>query len=121
MDYRAWRRGLTLWATTGRVSAPLAADRLATTEPPAPLVIDVRTPREHRQQRVAGSINIPLNHLTERLSELAEGPASVGALRGRLPILDCGEPPAAARLHECGRNRGGHRGWEAAHLPLVSD
>src|SRR5436190_14938578 len=53
-----------LTASTERLSAPVAADRLAGGES---LAIDVRAPREREQKRVAGSISMPLNHLTERL------------------------------------------------------
>src|SRR5438093_8016794 len=41
-----------LVATTGRVSPPLAAARLGAAAPLAPLVLDVRTPREHAQQHL---------------------------------------------------------------------
>ena len=34
------------------------------------MVLDVRTPREWAGKHIAGSLNIPLNHLTERLSEI---------------------------------------------------
>src|SRR5687768_11375418 len=57
-----------LTAITERISASLAAERLA--GPQAPLLVDVRAPGEHRQKSVRGSVNIPLNHLTERLEEL---------------------------------------------------
>src|SRR5439155_16591262 len=56
-----------LTAETERLSAAVAAERLADG---APLVVDVRTPGERDQKRVAGSVGIPLNHLTERLEEL---------------------------------------------------
>src|SRR5207247_6866948 len=56
-----------LTATTERVSAPLASERLATG---APLAVDVRSPREREQKSVGGSLSIPLNHLLERVQEL---------------------------------------------------
>src|SRR5436853_6013194 len=56
-----------LTATTERVSAPLASERLATG---APLAVDVRSPREREQKSVSGSLSIPLNHLLERVQEL---------------------------------------------------
>jgi glyoxylase-like metal-dependent hydrolase (beta-lactamase superfamily II) len=110
-----------LIATTERVSAPLAADRLATTEPPAPILVDVRTPREYAQQHVAGSVNIPLNHLTERLSELP---------KDRLLLVHCAggyrSSIAASLLEQHGYTKvdeiaGGLVAWEAARLPLVSE
>ncbi len=57
-----------LTAATVRLSAPLSAELLASTEPP--LLIDVRTQREHDQKHIAASLNIPLNRLSERAQEL---------------------------------------------------
>jgi len=55
-------------AGTERVSAGVAARRLASDTPP--LVVDVRTATERAQKHVAGSVHIPLNHLMQRLSEI---------------------------------------------------
>ena len=38
--------------------------------PAPPLVLDVRNPKELIQGRIEGSVNIPLNHLRERMHEL---------------------------------------------------
>ena len=38
--------------------------------PAPPLVLDVRNPKELTQGRIEGSVNIPLNHLRERMHEL---------------------------------------------------
>src|ERR1700752_3910294 len=57
-----------LTVTTERISASLAAERLAGPHPP--FVVDVRMPAEHRQKFVRGSVNLPLNHLAERVKEL---------------------------------------------------
>ena len=35
-----------------------------------PLVVDVRTEREWSEQRIDGSVNVPLSRLAERLDEL---------------------------------------------------
>src|SRR5262245_27718357 len=56
-----------LTATTERVSAAVAAERLAGD---APLIVDIRTPGERGEKRVAGSVALPLNHLTDRMDEL---------------------------------------------------
>src|SRR5678816_4444216 len=55
-----------LTATTERVSAPLAAERLSE----GALAVDVRTPGERAQKSVAGSVGIPLSQLAERAKEL---------------------------------------------------
>lgn len=39
-----------------------------------PTVVDVRTPGEYMGGHVAGSINIPLNEIAERLEELKQLP-----------------------------------------------
>src|SRR6185295_493334 len=55
-----------LTATTERVSAPLAAERLSE----GALAVDVRTPGERAQKSVPGSVGIPLSQLVERAREL---------------------------------------------------
>jgi glyoxylase-like metal-dependent hydrolase (beta-lactamase superfamily II)/rhodanese-related sulfurtransferase len=57
-----------LTIVTERLSAPFAAELLSSLHPP--LLIDVRTPREREQKQIAGSMNIPLNHLAEKLDKL---------------------------------------------------
>ena len=49
---------------TERLSPVLAAERLASNEPPQ--IVDVRAPREYEAKHIAGSLNVPLNHLAER-------------------------------------------------------
>ena len=44
--------------------------RMASALPP--VTVDVRTPREHQEKRIAGSLSMPLNHLAERLHELPQ-------------------------------------------------
>jgi hydroxyacylglutathione hydrolase len=53
---------------TARITAPALAQQLA--QPIPPLVLDVHTPRKWGDKHIAGSVNIPLNHLEERLSEI---------------------------------------------------
>ena len=56
-----------VWPTE-RISAPMVAEELAGADPP--LVLDVRNPREWAARHIDGSVNIPLNHLQERLDEI---------------------------------------------------
>jgi hydroxyacylglutathione hydrolase len=104
-----------LMATTERLAAPLAAERLATGEP---LVVDVRTPGEREQKFVAGSVGIPLNHLADRAAELPTDRQLIvycaGGYRSSI---------ATSLLQQRGFSRvseiaGGLAGWEAAHLPV---
>jgi rhodanese-related sulfurtransferase len=57
-----------LLAGTDRISANELADELASTRPP--LVLDVRRPKEWAGGHIDGSVNVPLNHLLERVGEL---------------------------------------------------
>jgi hydroxyacylglutathione hydrolase len=106
-----------LTATTERVAAPLAAERLATGKP---VVVDVRAPSEREQKHVAGSVSIPLNHLAERAVELpADRPVIVYCAGGYRSSI------AASLLQQRGFTdvseiAGGIAGWEAAHLPVAN-
>ena len=104
-----------LTATTERVSAPVAAERVAHGEA---ILVDVRTPGEREQKRVAGSVALPLNHLAERAGELP---------RDRPLLIHCAggyrSSIAASLLQRLGFARvsemaGGLAAWEAAKLPL---
>jgi hydroxyacylglutathione hydrolase len=103
-----------LTAATERVSASLAAERLAAGEP---LAIDVRTTGEREQKFVAGSVSIPLNHLAERVEELPKDrPLIVYCAGGYRSSI------AASLLQQRGFSvseiAGGFAAWEAANLPV---
>ena len=110
------RPDLTL--TTDRLSAPFAAEVLSSPEPP--LAVDVRTPRERNQKSIAGSVGIPLNHLTENLKQLPhDRPLLVFCAGGYRSSI------AASLLQSRGFRRvseiaGGIVAWEAANLPVQS-
>jgi hydroxyacylglutathione hydrolase len=104
-----------LTATTERLSAPLAAERLGTGDA---LAIDVRTPGERDEKFVAGSMSIPLNHLADRIQELP---------RDRSLLVYCAggyrSSIAASLLQQLGFTRvseiaGGLAAWEAANLAV---
>jgi rhodanese-related sulfurtransferase len=107
-----------LWPTE-RVSAQMAADELASAEPP--LVLDIRNSREWATKHIAGSWNIPLNHLQERIAEVP---------RDRRIAVHCAggyrSSIAASILHRYGITNliemaGGLAAWDAAKLPVVSE
>jgi glyoxylase-like metal-dependent hydrolase (beta-lactamase superfamily II) len=107
-----------LTVTTDRLSAQFAAELLSSSQPP--LAIDVRTPREREQKYIAGSLDIPLNHLTENLEKLPKDRPLLVYCRGgyRSSI-------AASLLQGRGFRRiseiaGGIAAWEAANLPVHS-
>ena len=105
-----------LTATTERISAPFAAELLASPQPP--LAIDVRAPRERDQKHIVGSLGIPLNHLVEKLETLPAGrPLLIYCAGGYRSSI------AASLLERNGFDRvseiaGGIAGWEAASLPV---
>jgi hydroxyacylglutathione hydrolase len=107
-------------ATTERVSPQVAFDRLAQRGHGA-IVVDVRTPGERAQQRIAGSVSLPLNHLLERLSEVPrDRPLLVHCAGGYRSAI------AASLLQREGFIRvtevaGGLAAWEAARLPLLTE
>jgi rhodanese-related sulfurtransferase len=106
-----------VWPTE-RVSAPTVAEELAGADPP--VVLDVRNPREWGARHIEGSVNIPLNHLQERIAEIP---------RDRRIALHCAggyrSSIAAGILHQHGITRliemaGGLAAWDAAQLPVVA-
>jgi hydroxyacylglutathione hydrolase len=109
-----------LTTSTERVSAQVAADRIAAAASGerAPLLVDVRAPGERQQKRIAGSIGIPLNHLGERLAELPAGrPLLVYCAGGYRSSI------AASLLQHHGITdvseiAGGIAAWDAGKLPL---
>ena len=100
-----------VWPTE-RVSAQIAAEeRLA-------FILDIRNPHEWAAKHIPGSVNIPFNHLQERLSEIP---------RDRRIAVHCAggyrSSIAASILHRHGiidliEIAGGFAAWEAAKLPL---
>jgi rhodanese-related sulfurtransferase len=104
---------------TERVNVQLAADELASGEPP--IVLDIRNPREWATKHIAGSVNIPLNHLQERIAELpGHRRIAIHCASGYRSSI------AASILHHDGITNliemaGGLAAWDAAKLPLVSE
>ena len=106
-----------VWPTE-RLSAPMVAEELVGADPP--LVLDIRNPREWAARHIDGSVNIPLNHLQERIGEIP---------RDRRIAVHCAggyrSSIAASILHQHGMTRliemaGGLAAWEAAQLPTAS-
>lgn len=105
-----------LTATTERLSAPFAAELLASAE--APRLIDVRSPGEREKKYIAGSRGIPLNQLAEKMDLLPKDRSLLvycaGGYRSSI---------AASLLQKRGfagvsEIAGGIAGWEAAKLPV---
>lgn len=107
-----------VWPTE-RVSAAMVAEELAGAEPP--LVLDIRNPSEWGARHIPESLNIPLNHIQERLAEVP---------RGRRIAVHCAggyrSSIAVSILHQNGITNlmemaGGLAAWDAAKLPVTSE
>jgi glyoxylase-like metal-dependent hydrolase (beta-lactamase superfamily II)/rhodanese-related sulfurtransferase len=103
---------------TERITAATLAEQLAEAVPP--FVLDVRTPREWQEKHIAESVNIPLNHLLERLAEVP---------RERHVVLHCASGYRSAiaasllELHgipQIADLVGGFAAWEASQLATVT-
>jgi len=107
----------TLMTGTERVTPAEAASAVASSAPP--IIVDVRGPKEWEHARIDGSVNIPLNHLVERMGEVpADRPILVHCAGGYRSSI------GASLLQKHGRARlteltGGLAAWEAAGLPVL--
>jgi glyoxylase-like metal-dependent hydrolase (beta-lactamase superfamily II)/rhodanese-related sulfurtransferase len=105
-----------LLVRTERISARALAVRL--TVPMSPLVLDVRTPREWQRTHIESSVNVPLNHLQERVAELSR--------ERQIAVLCAGGYRSSIATSLLQRQRferlielsGGIAAWEAAELPV---
>jgi rhodanese-related sulfurtransferase len=84
-------------------------------------MLDIRNPREWATRHIAGSVNIPLNQLQERIAEVP---------RDRRIAVHCAggyrSSIAASILHHYGITNliemaGGLAAWDAAKLPVASE
>jgi hydroxyacylglutathione hydrolase len=105
-----------LTVETERLSAPLAAEFLSSSQPP--VAVDVRTPREHDQKHIAGSMHIPLNHLNEKLGKIPTDRSLLvycaGGYRSSIAASIL-QRHGFSQVREIG---GGIAAWEAAKLPV---
>jgi hydroxyacylglutathione hydrolase len=102
-----------------RITAAALAERLASRTPP--LVLDVRTDTERKEERIEGSVHIPLSRLRDRLNEL---PGT-----GHPIVVHCGSgyrsSIAASLLEQRGTFEladlvGGIAAWKASRLPTAA-
>ena len=108
------RAGLT--RSTPRLSAPVAAARLHDTG--APVLVDVRTPHEVSAKTIDGSVNIPLNHLSEHIGQIpANRPVLVYCAGGYRSSL-ASSLLQRAGIADVSEIAGGIGAWEAAGLPV---
>jgi rhodanese-related sulfurtransferase len=105
-----------LVAFTERLSVQFAAELLLSSQPP--LVIDVRGPREREQKHIAGSLGIPLNHLSENLKTLPDNRPLLVYCAGGYRSSIAASLIRRAGLESVGELAGGIAAWEAAKLPV---
>ena len=105
-----------LIAFTERLSAQFAAELLASDQ--SPFIIDVRSPRERNEKFIAGSLSLPLSHLSDNLAVVPKDrPLVVYCAGGYRSSI------AASLLQRAGfapvaEIAGGLAAWESARLPL---
>jgi glyoxylase-like metal-dependent hydrolase (beta-lactamase superfamily II)/rhodanese-related sulfurtransferase len=107
-----------LTATTERLSAPVAHQRMTAT-PLVPVLLDVRSPREHEEKHIAGSVSVPLNHLIERVGQLPTDRPIVVHCAGGYRSSIAASLLQARGFHDVSEMAGGIAAWEAAGLPVV--
>ena len=107
-----------LTATTERVSAAVAHERMASGQPVVPLIVDVRGPREREQKHIAASLHVPLNHLTDRLGELPTDRPLLLHCAGGYRSSIAASLLQAHGFHRVSEIAGGIAAWEAAGLPV---
>ncbi|HZM62396.1 MAG TPA: MBL fold metallo-hydrolase [Vicinamibacterales bacterium] len=101
---------------TDRRSPGEVQELLASSSPP--LVLDIRNPKEVAQRRLEGSVNIPLNHLRDRLDELPKDrPILVHCAGGYRSSIAAGL--LQQRGFEVIELAGGLAAWDAAGLALA--
>ncbi|OYW16355.1 MAG: MBL fold metallo-hydrolase, partial [Planctomycetales bacterium 12-60-4] len=102
-----------------RITAVALQEQLASNAPPA--VIDIRSAKEWQGGHIAGSRNVPLKHLRERLDEIpSDQPVVVHCEGGYRSAIAC------SLLAHAGRRNvsdlvGGIKAWSASQLPVVEE
>jgi hydroxyacylglutathione hydrolase len=108
-------RSPSLTASTERLSAQVASERLASARPP--LLVDVRSPHEHDAKRIDGSVSMPLNHLAERVRELPRDRSLIVHCAGGYRSSMAASVLAREGFADVSELAGGIAAWEAAGFP----
>ena len=104
-----------LVAFTERLSAPFAAELLQSAQPP--FIVDVRSPRERQEKFIAGSLNLPLNHLPEGLAALPKDRPVLVYCAGGYRSSIASSLLQRANFSPVAEIAGGLAAWDSAHLP----
>ena len=105
--------------TIQRVTPRALSEMLSSAD--APVVLDVRSEKEWQAGHLAGSLNLPLNHLRARMGEIPPGkPLAIHCQGGYRSAI------AASLLSAEGREQlldvvGGMKAWLASGLPSTQE
>jgi hydroxyacylglutathione hydrolase len=102
---------------TRRVSAEEVAAIVGDTHP---LVLDVRTPGEWDEKHIEPSVNIPLNHLVERVAEVPRDRPLVVLCAGGYRSSIAASLLEQRNFTDLVELAGGIAAWETASMPLLS-
>ncbi len=99
---------------TDRITAASLKDRLDTDDPP-PVILDIRSERERKENHIPGSLHVPLNHLEERLEELGAGETVIVQCAGGYRSAMAASILKRHGIHDVMDLVGGLAAWEAAN------
>jgi rhodanese-related sulfurtransferase/glyoxylase-like metal-dependent hydrolase (beta-lactamase superfamily II) len=99
-----------------RITAVALSEQLTTTA--APTVVDVRSEKEWAAGHIAGSVNIPLNHLRDRAAEIAKNRPVVVHCEGGYRSAIAASVLASAGRPDVLDMVGGFKAWAASKLPV---
>ncbi|MFO0885441.1 MAG: MBL fold metallo-hydrolase [Pirellulales bacterium] len=99
-----------------RVTAVALQELLHTNTPPT--VVDVRSEKEWKTGHVSGSVNIPLNHLRERISEIAKDRSVVVHCEGGYRSAIAASLLAGAGHNDVFDMVGSFKAWSASRLAV---
>jgi glyoxylase-like metal-dependent hydrolase (beta-lactamase superfamily II)/rhodanese-related sulfurtransferase len=101
-----------------RTTAQELAAMLESSAPP--VVLDVRAESEWRAGRIAGSVNLPLPHLAERVGEVPKGRPLVIQCAGGYRSMIAASILERAGVEGCTDLTGGFTAWQKAKLASVT-
>ncbi len=99
-----------------RITAVALAEQLASSAPPT--VVDVRSEKEWAAGHLAGSVNIPLNHLHDRAAEISQDRGVVVHCEGGYRSAIAASVLARAGRPDVLDMVGGFKAWAASKLPV---
>ncbi len=108
-----------LMRITEQASAPMVAEELEGDD--APLLLDVRSQQEWETKHIAGSVNIPLNRLPERIAEIPQGRRIAVHCAGGYRSSIASSILVRHGVGNLVELAGGLAAWDAARLPVVTE